>query len=115
MAPDATRKVGRTLTVPPPAALALALSAAVACAQQPAVAVIYPDLQHPVAIDADNLSVSDADGIAIFSGHVVMTQRGVRMQCSRVLFRYRRPGSHDRNVVGRLECEPPIVHLISDP
>jgi hypothetical protein len=75
-------------------------------------AFFYQDSREPVNIQADSLSVSDRNKTATFSGHVVVTQGAVRMQCARVVVHYHSEGPDRRDVIDRFECKPDYLHLV---
>ncbi len=83
----------KTLTM-----LAIALSmgpwAAPAYAQQANIAFggMKQDTSLPVEVDADNLSVNNADGSAIFSGNVVVVQGEMRLTAGEVQVEYTADG-----------------------
>ena len=52
-----------------------------------AFAGLKTDGSQPVQIDADQLSVSQTDGTATFSGNVVITQGDMRLQAGTVTIR----------------------------
>ena len=69
--------------------LALGLTApAYAQGTNVAFAGLKTDVTQPVQIDADQLSVNQADGTATFSGNVVITQGDMRLQAGIVTIRY---------------------------
>ncbi len=63
-------------------------------------------------IQADSLSVSRRSETATFSGHVVVTQGAVRMQCARVVVHYHSEGPGRHGVVDRFECKPDYLRLV---
>lgn len=91
------------------AATALAFTPAAASAQDPGTWTYIPDPHRPVAIEADRISVNSTTRSATFSGHVLMIDGWVRMQCTRLVVYYDRP---TLGQVDRIECEPRYVHLL---
>ncbi len=53
-----------------------------------AFAGLKTDVTQPVQVSADQLSVSQSDGTAIFTGNVVITQGDMRLQAASVTIRY---------------------------
>lgn len=53
------------------------------------------DISQPVQVSADSLSISQADGQAVFSGNVTVTQGEMRLQANLVSIRY---GSDQRSI-----------------
>lgn len=76
-------------------------------------AVFSQDSRTPISIQADSLSVSDQNKTATFSGHAVVTQGAVRMQCALVVVHYRSAGPDRHGVLDRFECEQDDLHLIA--
>src|SRR5262249_60517614 len=74
-------------------------------------AFFYQDRRDPVDIRADNLSVSDQNQTATFSGHVVVTQGAARMQCARFVVHFHYEGPDGHGVIDRFECKPNYVRL----
>lgn len=69
--------------------LALALSAAPAFAQQKiAFGDLNQDTTLPVQVTADQLAVNNADGSAVFSGNVVVTQGEMKLAAGEVKVSY---------------------------
>ena len=69
--------------------LALALMAPVAEAQQKiAFGELNQDTTQPVQVTADQLAVNNADGTAIFSGNVVVTQGEMKLAAGEVKVTY---------------------------
>lgn len=68
----------------------LALTPVPALAQGTAVAFagLKTDPKAPVQVSADQLSVSQADGTAVFSGNVVVTQGEMKLQAGEVRVEY---------------------------
>jgi lipopolysaccharide export system protein LptA len=93
------------------AATAFVLAPAAASAQDPGTWTYIPDPQRPVAIEADTISVNSTTHTATFSGHVLMIDGWVRMQCTRLVVYYD-SGGHTLGQVDRIECEPHYVHLL---
>lgn len=71
-------------------AAGLALAAAPAPAQEATVAFgdLGQDTSLPVEVGADRFTVNNADGTAVFSGNVVVTQGEMRLAAAEVLVRY---------------------------
>jgi lipopolysaccharide export system protein LptA len=92
-------------------AAALGLFSRVSWAQDQS-AFFYQDSREPVNIQADSLSVSRRSETATYSGHVVVTQGAVRMQCARVVVHYHSEGPDRHGVVDRFECKPDYLHLV---
>lgn len=65
--------------------VALALPAG---AQQVAFGGIRADAKAPVEVTADSLNVNQGDGTAVFSGHVLVVQGGLRMQAAEIRVGY---------------------------
>lgn len=85
-------------------ALVLALGLAQAATAQSTnidFAGLRTDTSQPVQVDADQLSVSQTDGSATFSGNVVVTQGNMRLQAAKVTIRY----SADRKAIESLIAE----------
>ena len=70
-----------------------------------AFAGLKTDVSQPVQIDADQLSVSQTDGTATFSGNVVITQGDMRLQAGTVTIRY----SADQKAIESLHAEGGIT------
>jgi lipopolysaccharide export system protein LptA len=69
--------------------LTLALTAAVAQAQQKiAFGDLNQDTSLPVQVAADQLAVNNADGTAVFSGNVVVTQGEMKLAAGEVKVTY---------------------------
>jgi lipopolysaccharide export system protein LptA len=92
--------------------LALALHAAPAGAQEANVAfgTIRQDTGLPVEVTADNLTVDQATGTAIFSGNVLIGQGDMRLSAARVLVVYRA----ENKGIARLEATGGVT-LVSGP
>lgn len=71
-------------------AAALALGAVAASAQQAKVAFgdLNQDTTLPVEVAADQLAVNNADGTAVFSGNVLVTQGEMKLAAAEVLVKY---------------------------
>jgi lipopolysaccharide export system protein LptA len=70
-------------------ALALVLSATAATAQQKiAFGDLNQDTTLPVEVQADQLAVNNADGSAVFSGNVVVTQGEMKLAAGEVRVTY---------------------------
>lgn len=84
-------------------ALILALAPVATLAQDTNVAFagLKTDVSQPVQVDADQLSVSQTDGTATFSGNVVITQGTMKLQAASVVIRY----SADRKAIESLRAE----------
>lgn len=61
---------------------------------------IQADPDAPVEVTADNLSVNQSDGTALFTGNVVVGQGEMRLSAPRVLVVY----SENRGAIDRLEA-----------
>jgi lipopolysaccharide export system protein LptA len=71
---------------------------------------IRQDTSLPVEVTADNLSVDQATGTAIFTGNVLIGQGEMRLSASRVLVVYRA----DAEGIARLEAKGGVT-LVSGP
>lgn len=80
--------------------LSLFLCATAVSAQNVAFGTIRQDTGLPVEMTADNLSVDQATGTAIFSGNVVIGQGEMRLSAGRVLVVYKAENSG----IARLEA-----------
>lgn len=71
-------------------AAVLALGAVSASAQQAKVAFgdLNQDTSLPVEVSADQLAVNNADGTAVFSGNVLVTQGEMKLAAAEVLVKY---------------------------
>lgn len=78
-----------------PLMIALLLSAGPAAAQNVAFGGMRADTAAPVEVSADNLSVDQSDGSAVFSGNVVIGQGEMRLAAERVTVIYAE-GGQDR-------------------
>lgn len=78
-----------------PLMIALLLSAGPAAAQNVAFGGMRADTSAPVEVSADNLSVDQSDGSAVFSGNVVIGQGEMRLAAERVTVIYGE-GGQDR-------------------
>ena len=89
--------------VPIIVALGLALSPLGAAAQGANVAFagLKTDVSQPVQVVADQLSVSQTDGTASFTGNVVITQGDMRLQAGSVTIHY----SADKKAIENLHAE----------
>ena len=87
-------------------ATALTLIALLAVAAHADTGVTFAGLKTdptaPLQVTADQLAVSQADGSALFSGHVVVTQSGMEMQAATmtVLYSKERKGITQLNASG---------------
>jgi lipopolysaccharide export system protein LptA len=81
----------------------LVLIPAFASAQQ--ATVWYPNRNDPIQITANDVSVSDARHVAIFSGDVVVVQGETRLACSKAVARYHDMRSGNAGALDRIECE----------
>ena len=83
--------------------LALSLSPDFAIAQSTTVAFggLKADPTQPVQVTADTLAINQTDGTAIFTGHVVATQGGLKLQAETVRVNY----SADQKAVQSLHAE----------
>ena len=66
-----------------------------------AFAGLKTDISQPVQVEADQLSVSQTDGTAMFSGNVVITQGDMRLEAGVVTIRY----SADKKAIESLHAE----------
>ncbi|RVT83405.1 lipopolysaccharide transport periplasmic protein LptA [Rhodobacteraceae bacterium CCMM004] len=82
------------------AALALALSAGVALAQETGVDFggLKQDTSLPVEVASDSLEVNQADGTATFVGNVLVTQGDMRMTAGRIRVFYAQGGGRIREM-----------------
>jgi lipopolysaccharide export system protein LptA len=71
-------------------ALAVLIAASSALAQEATVAfgALEQDTSLPVEMSADQLSVNNADGTAVFSGNVVVTQGEMKLSAAKVQVTY---------------------------
>jgi lipopolysaccharide export system protein LptA len=78
----------------------LALLAVPAVAQQASIAFgdLEQDTSLPVEVQADQLSVNNADGSAVFSGNVLVTQGEMTLAAAEVLVKY----GADKNSIDQL-------------
>lgn len=92
----------RIATTAKAALLSLALALPLA-AQETGIAFggLRTDISQPVQIDADSLSVDQADGSATFTGNVVIAQGDMRLTAALVMIRY----SADRQSIESLRAE----------
>ena len=76
------------------AVLVLGLTSAPASAQQANIAFggMKQDTTLPVEVDADNLSINNADGAAVFSGNVIVVQGEMRLTAGEVRVTYTADG-----------------------
>lgn len=81
--------------------LTLAPLAAQAQGANVAFAGLKTDISQPVQVEADQLSISQSDGTAMFSGNVVITQGDMRLQAGAVTIRY----SADKKAIESLHAE----------
>ena len=88
-------------------ALGLALTPLAATAQGANVAFagLKTDITQPVQVEADQLSVSQTDGTAMFSGNVVITQGDMRLEAGVVTIRY----SADKKAIESLHAEGGVM------
>ncbi|MTD99985.1 lipopolysaccharide transport periplasmic protein LptA [Paracoccus sp. YIM 132242] len=75
-----------------PLLTALILAAAPAAAQNTTFGGMRADISAPVEVAADNLSVNQADGSAVFTGNVVIGQGEMRLSADRVTVVYAQGG-----------------------
>lgn len=70
--------------------LAVGLSASAAAAQEATVAfgALKQDTTLPVEVSADKLAVNNADGSAVFSGNVVVTQGEMKLSAAEIQVKY---------------------------
>jgi lipopolysaccharide export system protein LptA len=71
-------------------ALALGLTAVPASAQQANIAFggMKQDTSLPVSLDADTLAINNADGSAVFTGNVIVSQGEMRLTATEVRVEY---------------------------
>jgi len=76
------------------AALTLCLNAGFAMAQQANIAFggMTQDTSLPVEVDADSLSINNADGSAVFTGNVIVAQGEMRLTAGEVRVEYTADG-----------------------
>lgn len=91
--------------------IALMLSAGPAMAQNIAFGGMSADVSAPVEVSADNLSVSQSDGSAVFIGNVVIGQGEMRLAADRVTVIYA-AGGQDR--IKSLKAEGQVT-LVNGP
>ena len=74
--------------------LAFGQNAGAAFAQQANIAFggMKQDTSMPVEVDADNLSINNADGTAVFSGNVIVMQGDMRLTAGEVRVEYAAEG-----------------------
>jgi lipopolysaccharide export system protein LptA len=70
------------------AVFAIATSAAMAQQANIAFGAIKQDTSLPVTLDADTLAINNADGTALFTGNVLVSQGEMRMTASEVRVEY---------------------------
>lgn len=77
------------------ATVVFSLSTAPVSAQQASIAFggIKQDTSLPVEVNADNLSINNADGSAVFAGNVVVVQGDMRLTAGEVRVQYTADGS----------------------
>ena len=85
-----------------PMMIALFLAAPAAMAQDTAFGGMQADISAPVEVAADNLSVNQADGSAVFSGNVVIGQGDMRLAADTVTVIYAEGG---QNRISSLKAE----------
>lgn len=73
---------------------ALALGIAPAEAQNVAFGAMRADVTAPVEVAADSLTVNQADGSAVFTGHVVIGQGDMRLSADKVTVEYASGGQN---------------------
>lgn len=104
-------------------ALALALPAAPALAQNPDAAFggLGSNSTDPIRIDADKLDVFDRENRAVYSGNVVAVQGDTTIRCSQLtIFFDRQPtagageGGDTGDSINRIECAGPVTILSRD-
>lgn len=76
-----------------PLLTALILAAAPAAAQTTTFGGMRADTSAPVEVAADNLSVNQADGSAVFTGNVVIGQGAMRLSADKVTVIYAEGGT----------------------
>lgn len=94
-----------------PLLTALILAAPPALAQNVAFGGIRADVDAPVEVAADNLSVNQADGSAVFTGNVVIGQGEMRLSADRVTVVYAGGG---QSRIRSLDAEGNVT-LVSGP
>lgn len=85
-----------------PLLTALILAASPAVAQNVAFGGMRADISAPVEVAADNLSVNQADGSAVFTGNVVIGQGEMRLSADSVTVTYAEGG---QNRIRSLDAE----------
>jgi len=91
-------------------ALLISLTAPLAAAEDVAFGTARQDPQQPVEVSADNLTVSQKDGTATFSGNVMITQGDMILNAPSVLVVYK----EENKKIYRLEASGGIT-LVSGP
>ena len=84
------------------ATLAVMLAPTLAWAQP---IVWHPDETLPLQTTADQLSVDNANNLAILNGNVRLIQGDVRLGCKTALIRYRAAAPNRPATVHQVECE----------
>lgn len=92
------------------ALLAFPVSGALAQGAQVAFGGMQQDTQLPVEVSADNLSVNQADGTALYTGNVVIGQGDMRLAAPRVLVVYAQSASR----IDRLEATGGVTLVNGD-
>ena len=93
-------------------AFALVLSATAATAQQKiAFGDLNQDTTLPVEVQADQLTVNNADGSAVFSGNVVVTQGEMKLAAGEVRVIY---GTDQKNIETLIASGGVIVKNLGD-
>lgn len=100
-----TRTVLRLFALAAASAIALAPMTGTLLAQQVAFGGLRADPGQPVQVDADSLSVDQADGTAVFSGNVVVVQGDMKLSADRVQVAY----GADRKQIERLHATGNVV------
>ena len=94
-----------------PLLTALILAAAPAVAQNTTFGGMRADIKAPVEVAADNLSVNQADGSAVFTGNVVIGQGEMRLSADSVTVIYAQGG---QSRIRSLDAKGNVT-LVSDP
>ena len=83
------------------AALFLCLTSGLVLAQQADIAFagMKQDTSLPVEVDADNLSINNANGSAVFSGNVVVVQGEMRLTAGEVRVEYTAAGGGIKTLI----------------
>ena len=104
LAPAAVRPVVSGLAPVLTLVLTLAMAGA-APAQEVAFSGLRADPTQPVTVDADNLTVNQADGSAVFTGKVVVVQGDMTLSADRVQVEY----AQDRKAIDSLHATGNVI------